>query len=219
MQPPAVANNGIAPVLKAPIAPAMPSPDFYSPESLRPITMSDIPALRGQRGGHGGKILMGIAIAAGLLITLYRNDLLRPMAESAGQKSAYQSLESALGAPGFGTPQAVTEMSSKLNPETAAAAGDTTATPSTTTTTPSTTSTDSTDSTDEDSGSSDSSDTSTSRPSTPEAKRPQATTSVRRTSGSGSGSAPAARSKAKEPSGKSVKAYKGSEYDPMNAKL
>lgn len=215
MAPPALATTALAPVAKAPIAPVMPSPDFLSPESLRPITMSDMPGLRGGGGSKMGKVLIGVAIAAGLLVTLYRNDLLRPMAESAGQKSAYQSLESALGAPGFGTPQAVTQMSTMLNPETAAAAlTGTSATPTTTTTTPSTTTT-TTDS-------SDSTDSSDNVPASergaaaqPEAKQSPSTSSPRRASGG----APAARAKAKEPPKKGLKAYKGSEYDPMNAKL
>src|SRR6187551_398257 len=74
-----VAAPVVAPVLRAPVVPVLASQDFYSPESLRPITMSDIPALRGKTGGSAGKILLGIAIAAGLFVTLYRNDLLRPM--------------------------------------------------------------------------------------------------------------------------------------------
>ena len=213
MAPPASAATAIAPVARAPIAPVMPSPDYLSPESLRPITMSDMPGLRGSSSGTMGKVLIGLAIAAGLLVTLHRNDLLRPMAESAGQKSAYESLESALGAPSFGTPQAVTQMSSMLNPAAAAALTDSSTTPSTTTpstTTPSTT----TDSTD-DSDSSDSSDSTAKQPSSA-AKSTQAPPSVRRSSGS---APPPRNSKANPPSKKGLKAYKGSEYDPMNAKL
>lgn len=216
------AATAIATAATAPIAPALPSADFYSPESLRPITMSDMPALRGGGGGRVGKILIGVAIAAGLLITLHRNDLLRPMAESAGQKSTYEKVESALGAPSFGTPQEVSQMSAKLNPATDEATTDTSTatTPTTTTTTPSTTST-TTDSSDDDSDST-SSSTSNDSPEDLAAavKRAQAKTTptpaapVRRSSGSA-----APRPKPAQPSGKSVKAYKGSEYDPMNAKL
>ncbi|HEY6725066.1 MAG TPA: hypothetical protein VI197_13610 [Polyangiaceae bacterium] len=217
------APTAMAAVARAPIAPAMPTPDFYSPESLRPITMSDMPGLRGSSGGNVGKILIGVAIAAGLLVTLYRNDLLRPMAESAGQKSTYEKFESALGAPGFGTPQGVTQMSAMLNPAAAAAATDTGTTPSTTTTTTTTTTTNTDSSNDSDSSDdSDSTGSSTSSDKTEDlaaaVKRSQGTTSaapVRRASGS----APAPRGKTPQPSGKGLKAYKGSEYDPMNAKL
>jgi len=212
MPPPALAATALAPVAKAPIAPLMPSPDFLSPESLRPITMSDIPALRGQRGGNLGKVLIGVAIAAGLLVTLYRNDLLRPMAESAGQKSAYEKLESALGAPGFGTPQAVTQMSTTLNPQTAAAALTDTTTPSTPPSTTTTTTTDSSDSS-ESSDNVPASERGMAAP--PQAKQSPTTSNVHRASGS----APAPRAKPKAPPGKGMKAYKGSEYDPMNAKL
>lgn len=226
MQPAATA---IATATAAPIAPAMPSPDFYSPESLRPITMSDMPGLRGSGSSKVGKILIGVAIAAGLLVTLYRNDLLRPMAESAGQKSTYEKFESALGAPGFGTPQGVNQMSAMLNPAAAAAATDTSTTP-TTSTTPSTTTTttttsDSDSSDDSSSSDSDSKSGSTSSDGTEDlaaaVKRSQAATTTKTTAPvrRSSGSAPAARPKAAQPSGKGLKAYKGSEYDPMNAKL
>jgi len=218
MAPPALAASAIAPVARAPIAPVMPSPDFLSPESLRPITMSDMPGLRGGGGGNMGKVLIGVAIAAGLLVTLYRNDLLRPMAESAGQKSAYEKLESALGAPGFGTPQAVTQMSTTLNPETTAAAlTDTSTTPSTTSTTPTTTTTTTatTDSNDSTASSDNVPASERGMAAPPQAKQSPTTSSVRKASGS----APAPRSKPKAPPGKGMKAYKGSEYDPMNAKL
>lgn len=50
---------------------------------------------------------MGFAIFAGLGLTLYRNDVLREAAASAGQATNYQKLETALGGPSFGTPRAV----------------------------------------------------------------------------------------------------------------
>lgn len=205
-----VAAPVVAPVLRAPVAPALASHDFYSPESLRPITMSDIPALRGKSGGGAGKILLGIAIAAGLFATLYRNDLLRPMAASAGQTSAYERLESALGAPGFGTPQQVTQLSSLLNPAVASNALSDTSTSSTptTTTTPTTPSEETTDSA-EDSSTKDSTPSQAAAPAAV-AKQPQ--TSSRRVS------APP-RAKSQAATGKPMKSFKGSEYDPMNSKL
>jgi hypothetical protein len=58
-------------------------------------------------GGRAGRWVLGFSIFAGLGLTLYRNDVLREAAASAGQATNYQKLEAALGGPGFGTPRAV----------------------------------------------------------------------------------------------------------------
>jgi hypothetical protein len=50
---------------------------------------------------------MALAVVAGLAITLYRNGVLRDLAVSTRQETAFLSLESALGGPGFGTPRAI----------------------------------------------------------------------------------------------------------------
>jgi hypothetical protein len=52
-------------------------------------------------------VLIAVAAVLGLLVTLHRNGALHALLASAGQESAYQSLEGALGGPGFGTPRAV----------------------------------------------------------------------------------------------------------------
>jgi hypothetical protein len=52
-------------------------------------------------------VLIGLAAALGLLVTLHRNGALHALFASAGQASAYQSLETSLGGPGVGTPRAV----------------------------------------------------------------------------------------------------------------
>jgi hypothetical protein len=43
--------------------------------------------------------------------TLFRNDVLRDVAKTAGQETAYLRLEQTLGSPGFGTPRAVAHLS------------------------------------------------------------------------------------------------------------
>jgi hypothetical protein len=55
---------------------------------------------------------MPIVFAAivGLVITLYRNDVIHAGARTVGQEAAYLKLETALGGPGFGTPRAVEPM-------------------------------------------------------------------------------------------------------------
>ena len=55
---------------------------------------------------------MPIVFAAviGIVITLYRNDMLHAAAHRVGQEATFLKLEQALGGPGFGTPRAVASM-------------------------------------------------------------------------------------------------------------
>ena len=210
MTPPPASTSFVA---SAPPAPQMPAPDFYSPESLRPITMSGIPDPRLRSSGMGGRVVMGIAIAAGLLVTLHRNDLLRPMAASAGSESAYDKVQAALGSPGFGTTQSVSDFSKMLNPpelgvNTASESSAVAAQAPTTADSPSTEATDTTTETEtatDTERESSREDTTVKRDTKAAAPRPRQLP-VRRKSNSA-------------PSGKPLKSYKGSEYDPMNAKL
>jgi hypothetical protein len=59
-----------------------------------------------------------LAALAGLVVTLYRNDVLHSAARSAGLESTYLKLEGALGGPSFGTPRAIED----LRPSSATAA-------------------------------------------------------------------------------------------------
>lgn len=197
----------------APAAPPLPTADFYSPESLRPITMSGIPAMQGGTGGGmAGKVVLGVAIAAGLLITLHRNDLLRPMAASAGQTAAYESLESSFGAPGFGTTRSVAVLSSTLNPPTPVEESTSITTPSSTTSDLSATSASDTESESEETS-----------PSTAAADTPkkEETHSVTKKTSSAPATRPTPVRRTTKPAsgGKKLKSFKSSEYDPMNAKL
>lgn len=76
-------------------------------DSFRPHVMSGRPAPRPRSGGAAGRVVIALSVVLGLGLTLYRNDLLRDAAASAGMSSNYQKLESALGGPGFGTPRSV----------------------------------------------------------------------------------------------------------------
>jgi hypothetical protein len=78
---------------------------FDVPESTRPITISEIYPV--QQGGGFGRWLLGLAMVAGLAVTLYRNDVVRGAAHSARLDAAYAKLEQALGGPSFGTPRSV----------------------------------------------------------------------------------------------------------------
>ncbi|AUX44581.1 hypothetical protein SOCE26_060470 [Sorangium cellulosum] len=60
--------------------------------------------------GRAQRWMLALSVLAGLSVTLYRNDVLRDAAHSAGQDGAYQKLESALGGPGFGTPRSLEKL-------------------------------------------------------------------------------------------------------------
>ncbi len=206
--PPPASAAAVSQVPTAPPAPALPSPDFYSPQSLRPITMSGAPhAPTGT--GTGGRVVMALAVAAGLILTLYRNDILSDAAKSAGSEGVYSKVESAFGQPGFGTTRSVQQLAALIPhdealttlPAAAAAPASTTAT----------------------------SDTeSTSEANVPEKvtlddaedKASSGATSPAKAAGNA-----ATHSKARKPlrkagaPKKSLKKFKGSEYDPMNASL
>jgi hypothetical protein len=208
--PPPASTNAVA---SAPPAPQMPAPDFYSPESLRPITMSHIPDPRLRPSGMGGRIVMGIAIAAGVLVTLHRNDLLRPMATSAGSEAAYDKVQAALGSPGFGTTQSVAHFSKMLNPPEpeASTASEIGAAP------PAAGIADAPSATEPESASETESasdrDNETARDENTKEKRESKAAAPRPSQ------LPVRRKSSSTPGGKPLKSYKGSEYDPMNAKL
>lgn len=194
-------------VLAAPAAPPMPKADFYSPASLQPITMSETPYYAGDRSsGLGGRIVMGVAIAAGVLLTLHRNDLLRPMAESAGKGAAYDNIEKALGSPSFGTTRAVTQFSSMLNPPADTATEATVTAAAAIPSSPSVAETDSADA--------------------PEQRDTEETKDAKNKADSKAAKRPARAPAAQRPrraapkaADKKLKSFKGSEYDPMNARL
>lgn len=212
--PPPASTNVSA---SAPSAPGLPAPDFYSPESLRPITMSHIPDPGLRPSGMGGRIVMGIAIAAGVLITLHRNDLLRPMATSAGSEGTYGKIEAALGSPGFGTTQSVAHFSKMLNPPQLedSTAAETSVAPRAAgmADSPSAIDAEATTDTDTDSDTATTTSNETSRDENTKTKRESKTAAPR------SRDLPVRRKSTSAAGGKPLKSYKGSEYDPMNAKL
>jgi hypothetical protein len=60
--------------------------------------------------------VIGLAVFSALGVTLYRNDVLRDLAKSAGQERAYLNVERSLGSPGFGTPRAVEHLATLATP-------------------------------------------------------------------------------------------------------
>jgi len=76
------------------------------------------------RGGGGfGRVLVGVALLAGVSVTAYRNDFVRDAAHQAHQDALYARLESALGGPAFGTLRAL-EQSAAAQPSFDAIASD-----------------------------------------------------------------------------------------------
>ncbi len=95
------------------VAKAAPAPiSFAAPvvplqlNSVRPLVVSRAPVAP-ERGGGFGRFLVGIALVAGVGISLYRNDVIRDAAHSAHQDALYTRLEGALGGPAFGTLRSV----------------------------------------------------------------------------------------------------------------
>ena len=99
-----------AAVYAAPISLAPAPISFAAPvtplSSVRPLVVSRAPAAP-QRGGGFGRFLVGLAVVAGALVSLYRNDVIRDAAHSAHQDALYVRLEAALGGPAFGTLRSV----------------------------------------------------------------------------------------------------------------
>jgi hypothetical protein len=58
-------------------------------------------------------MLIGLAMIAGLGVSLHRNGAIQGALASAGQGAAYENLERSLGGPGFGTPRSVEALVAK----------------------------------------------------------------------------------------------------------
>ena len=133
------------PVVVAPVSAPLPAPytalasapykapspaPYKAPDSLRPLALDDIPipAPR-QRSSRAGSFILLLAGLCGLGVTLYRNDVLRDAARSAGQTGLYSRLEAAVGAPGFGTLRSIEAMTASSLSTGSLGATTTTATP------------------------------------------------------------------------------------------
>jgi hypothetical protein len=84
---------------RSPASRAMP----FVPSSA-PVTFT-LPAPA--QAPRAGLWLLRLALAAGLVVTVYRNDLITSVARSAHQEAAFDQLEQRIGGPGFGTVRAV----------------------------------------------------------------------------------------------------------------
>ncbi|MEO8905011.1 MAG: hypothetical protein ABI488_21425, partial [Polyangiaceae bacterium] len=96
-----------APVYAEPLAFAQTQAAFVAPavpqlNSVRPLVVSPPPRVASGGGGLG-RFLVGLALIAGVSVTLYRNDVVRDAAHSLHQDGLYTRLQATLGGPSFGT--------------------------------------------------------------------------------------------------------------------
>jgi GYF domain 2 len=99
-------------------APLPPIPYMAPIASVRPLVVTHNPYPMPQSGGRFGRFIVGLALVAGVGITLYRNDVLRDAAHLVHQDGLYAQLEHKFGGPAFGTLRAVEQ---SANGEAAAA--------------------------------------------------------------------------------------------------
>jgi hypothetical protein len=90
-----------------PVSYAAPVPTLAPIASVRPLVVSHNPYPMPQSGGGFGRFIVGLALVAGVGLTLYRNGVLRDAAHSIHQDGLYAQLEQRLGGPSFGTLRAV----------------------------------------------------------------------------------------------------------------
>jgi hypothetical protein len=74
----------------------------------------EAPARPSGRLGRGERSVLAALALAGLVLTLYRNDVLGGLARGIGAESAYSGLTSALGGPSRDTPQGVRAFTASL---------------------------------------------------------------------------------------------------------
>jgi hypothetical protein len=199
------------------------------PPSIAPLAAPSFSSGYEYRQSGGGGWIVAFAFAAGLAVTLYRNDIVHAAARNIGQEATYLKLEHALGGPSFGTPRAVETMA-------AAAAAITTTSPSPSpgpTTAPTATTTVATTATASTSTVATTSTTATSEPaapSTPAAAVPEPAKATKAAPADAPRSAPAAHRPASNAQSspevdpvfktpKKGKKGKGNEYDPLNPSL
>lgn len=104
---------------------------------MRPFAVDPTPTFRpAPRARSRGGALILVAALAGLVVTLYRNDVIYGVARSAGLEGAYLKLEKALGGPGFGTLRSIEGLRTAFAATTLGAAPSTTLEPTTPTASP-----------------------------------------------------------------------------------
>jgi hypothetical protein len=102
----------VAPAIASPAAAILPTSSAAAADNLEPPLAASSRSKLGT-AERSGLILLGVV---GLLLTLYRNDLIGGFARAIGAESAYRGLSSALGGPSRDTPQGVRAFTASLPP-------------------------------------------------------------------------------------------------------
>lgn len=99
-------------------------PSFSVPASIPPVAASVVPLgyPAARRSGALGRWLVALTALAGVVLTLYRNDVLLRLARSSHREAEYLRVERLLGGPSFGTLRSVDALKSLREKLTALAA-------------------------------------------------------------------------------------------------
>ncbi|WP_437590952.1 DUF4339 domain-containing protein [Sorangium sp. So ce1000] len=100
------------------LAASRPTAPPWAPELRERALMNELPDLapRARETGRVQRLTLALSVVAGLLVTLYRNDVLLDAARSAGHQGVYLQIETALGGPGFGTPRSLEKLGVSAEP-------------------------------------------------------------------------------------------------------
>lgn len=94
------AAEAVAPAVEPIVPSAPPAPLSVAPQ----VRTIEVPVVEARRGGG---LLVALVGVTGLVVSLYRNDLLPALSHSAGLDAQYARVEHALGSPSFGTPRSL----------------------------------------------------------------------------------------------------------------
>ncbi|WP_437571665.1 DUF4339 domain-containing protein [Sorangium sp. So ce542] len=105
------------------LAASRPTPPPGMPDLRAPLLMTQPaeaveapPRPRARDTGRAQRLMLALSVVTGLMMTLYRNDVLLDAARSAGREGVYQKIETALGGPGFGTPRSIEPLRAPAEP-------------------------------------------------------------------------------------------------------
>ncbi|WP_438041788.1 DUF4339 domain-containing protein [Sorangium sp. So ce128] len=100
------------------LAASRPTSPPWMPEAREPELFNESPyaAPRARETGRAQRLTLALSVVAGLVVTLYRNDVLLDAARSSGHQGVYLKVETALGGPGFGTPRSIEKLDVSAEP-------------------------------------------------------------------------------------------------------
>ncbi|WP_437549626.1 DUF4339 domain-containing protein [Sorangium sp. So ce367] len=100
------------------LAASRPTSPPWMPEAREPELFNEATyaAPRARDTGRAQRLTLALSVVAGLVVTLYRNDVLLDAARSSGHQGVYLKVETALGGPGFGTPRSIEKLDVSAQP-------------------------------------------------------------------------------------------------------